>query len=181
MPAFDPFNDRQARDIRNALSETMVANLPTLDLSPVRQRADAFPADNLSAAHRAYIEERLRRYRLVYETLRQRSETDPFRQALVLWDAKLFFEVHEIMETLWKKSKGEQKTAYQAMFRAAGTYVHLEQGNIPAARSMAAKALAGLNSHGRFLPATIDLAALTAALADPSPTAPNLDNCLRQR
>ncbi|MDH4320185.1 MAG: DUF309 domain-containing protein [Desulfobulbaceae bacterium] len=164
MPEFDPFNDRLARDIRNALSEAMVANLPTLDLDPVRQCAATFSIRELSAAHRAYIEDRLSRYHNVFALLRKQAEHDPFRQSLALWDAGLFFEVHEVIERLWKESQGDQKSALQAMFRAAGTYVHLEQGNPVAARSMADKAIQGLTSHGACLPATFDLAPLISAL-----------------
>lgn len=176
MPDFDPFNDRLARDIRNALSETMVSNLASLDLSPVRRCAKSFDDREISAAHRAYIEDRLLRYQYVYDTIKKRAETDPFRQALVLWDAKLFFEVHEIMENLWKKAGGDEKSAMQAMFRAAGTYVHMEQGNESAARSMADKAITGLDNHGDLLTTTIDLAALKKALCDLSLPAPPLDN-----
>ena len=176
MPDFDPFNDRLARDIRNTLSEAMVANLPTLDLAPVQQCTATFADQKLSPAHRAYLEDRLLRYQRVYKTLRERAENDPFRQALVLWDEKLFFEVHEIMESLWKKSAGQLKSAFQAMFRAAGTYVHLEQGNEKAARSMADKAIAGLAAHGDLLPTAIDLETLTNALSRLAPIAPTLDN-----
>ncbi len=173
MPDFDPFNDRLARDIRNALSEAMVSNLPTLDLTPAQQCAARFTAEKLSVSHRAYIEERLLRYQRVYATLQQRAEDDPFRQAMVLWDTRLFFEVHEVMENLWKKSTGQEKSAFQAMFRAAGTYVHLEQGNENVARSMGDKAIAGLSACGHLLPVSIDLEALLNALANlelPPPT-----------
>jgi len=176
MPDFDPFNDRLARDIRNALSETMVENLPTLDFNPIQQCADKFVAEKISPAHRAYIDHRLLRYQQVSAILRERKETDPFRQALVLWDAKLFFEVHEIMETLWKKSEGDEKSAYQAMFRAAGTYVHLEQGNEKAARSMAGKAIQGLTTYADALPSTINLTQLIAALKQLAPDPPSLTN-----
>jgi len=181
MPDFDPFNDRLARDIRNALAETMVANLPTLDSAPVEDCAAAFAAGEITDAHRVYLHDRLRRYQRAYATLREHETTDPFQQALVLWDANLFFEVHEIMESLWKKSTGDEKLALQAMFRAAGTYVHLEQGNKTAARSMADKAIAGFSAYGKSLPALIDLNALCNALSELSSTAPSLDNSLQQR
>ncbi|MDH3392846.1 MAG: DUF309 domain-containing protein [Desulfobulbaceae bacterium] len=174
MPDFDPFNDRLARDIRNLLSETMVANLPTFDLEPVRQCATTFATRQHSAAHQKYIEDRLHRYQQVVAALHEKNEADPFRQALALWNAKLFFEVHEIMENLWKKSTGGQKTAYQAMFRAAGTYIHLEQGNHKAARSMADKAISGLLDHGDHLPLPIDITALTNALKQLDPDPPRL-------
>ena len=176
MPDFDPFNDRLARDIRNTLSETMVANLPTLNLKPVQQCANSFVAKSLAPAHRAYIDDRLLRYQQVYAILNNRGDTAPFRQALVIWDARLFFEVHEIMESLWKKSTGQKKSAYQAMFRAAGTYVHLEQGNEKAARSMAAKAIQGLTKHGAALSSSINLIPLITALQQLTPDPPTLSD-----
>ena len=176
MPDFDPFNDRLARDIRNALSESMVANLPTLDLAPVQQCANSFVAQKLSPAHRAYLDDRLLHYQQVYAILGKQGETAPFRQALIIWDAKLFFEVHEIMESLWKKNTGPKKSAYQAMFRAAGTYVHLEQGNMTAARSMADKAIQGLTEYGTALPSTINLTPLITALKQLTPDPPTLSD-----
>lgn len=171
---FDPFNDRLARDIRNGLGKALIAQLTELDLAPVRRVAADFTAMAL-AHHRAYIDDRLRRYETAFDTLRRHGISHPFRQAIVLWNQGLFFEFHDVVEDLWHQAQeGPEKLALQAMIRAAGVYIHLAEGHQEAAHSMAAKAVAGLAAHGAALPVPMDLATLILALKHLQPFPPPL-------
>jgi predicted metal-dependent hydrolase len=69
-------------------------------------------------------------------------------QAIVIWNEELFFEVHERLETIWQKTSGEERQAFKGIIKAAAAYVHLEQGNRRAARSLADKATRLLVHYG---------------------------------
>ncbi|MDH5297947.1 MAG: DUF309 domain-containing protein [Desulfobulbaceae bacterium] len=168
---FDPFNDRLARDIRNTLSEALAAQLAELDLTPVHRAATTWTATDLAPTYRAYIDDRLARYERAFAIIRARGVNTPFQAALILWDEALFFEFHEILEELWLQAEGAEKQALQALIRASGVYVHLAEGHMDAARSMADKAAAGLAAHGHALPAPMDCSPLILALTrlDASP------------
>jgi len=165
---FDPFNDRLARDLRNALSEALAADLPSRRLESSTQVADFFRARSLSARHHRYLEQRLAAYQRVLAVIRARRLDHPFHQALVFWDEGLFFEVHEILEPPWYRAPpGPTKNALQGLIRAAGTYIHLAVGRRDSAAGIAAKAIGGLACWGRSeLPPFPDLPRLQAALAE---------------
>ena len=172
---FDPFNDRLARDIRNALGKAFVSGSGTLDPSAARQAAAIFVTPELAPHHREYIDDHLHRYEAVYAAIQEHQAQDPFRQALYLWDHGLFFEFHEVVEELWLQAReGPQKLALQAMIRAAGVYIHLAEGHCEAAQSMAAKAAAALAAHRSALPVSIDCPALISALERLDPVPPKL-------
>ncbi len=173
---FDPFNDRLARDIRNRLTRTLVGHLATCDLAPVRREAATLLATlALATHHRAYIDDRLRRYEAACAAIRTDNLRDPFRRALVLWNQGLFFEFHEIIEEIWHNTRNDpEKQALQALIRAAGVYVHLAAGRPQVAARMAAKATSGLIAHGPALPVPLNLAPLIRALAQLQPLPPPL-------
>lgn len=149
---FDPFNDRLARDIRNALSSALMASIATQNT--VKEVSNAFLRDQrLLPHHQAYIHERLRRYRAVQETVHKYQTSRFVCPALAMWDEKLFFEVHECLEREWYPAPpGDRKKALQALICAAGSFVHLEQGNMKGLAKMAARAQIGLKTFGHALP-----------------------------
>ncbi|MEN8257293.1 MAG: DUF309 domain-containing protein [Thermodesulfobacteriota bacterium] len=149
---FDPFNDRLARDIRNALSSALVESLPELD--KVHEACTLFSGDDrLLPHHQAYIHERLRRYQAVHETVTTHQTRGIVCPALAMWDEQLFFEVHECLEGEWYPAPpGDRKKALQALICAAGTFVHVEQGNKKGAAKMSARAISGLQEFGHALP-----------------------------
>jgi uncharacterized protein len=165
---FDPFNDRLARDLRNALSEALAADLPSRRLERSLEVAAAFRVRPLPARHRRYLEQRLAAYQRALAAIRDRRLDHPFHQALVLWDEGLFFEVHEILEPLWYRAPpGPTKNALQGLIRAAGAYIHLAVGRRDSASAIAAKAIRGLAYWDRSeLPPFPDLPRLQAALAE---------------
>jgi uncharacterized protein len=145
---FDPFNDRLCRNVRNALSESFTSAVEKRDLRPVRRVAHLFLNEALPACVSAYIHRRLATYEEVLDALSSQRIADPLDIALVIWDRRLFFETHEYLESYWMAATGDEKRLFQALIRAAGAYVHLEQGNLAAAKRIAGKAIDGL-THGR--------------------------------
>lgn len=136
---FEPFQDRLSRDIRNDLSSAFSQALAEGDLSPVEALTGSLLTRDLAPFYRDYITSRLERYRQAFAQIRVGCR-DPFWQGLVLWDQRLFFEVHEVLEHAWYHAQGERKLVLQAMIRAAGFYIKLEFGYTRQAAKMADKA-----------------------------------------
>lgn len=163
---FDPFSDRPARLLRNRMAGSLVAALKAHDPEPFRRSGRTLLARTTEPVHRAYLKDRRLRYEDAFDVIERKGATDTFSQALILWNHGLYYEVHELLELLWRQSTGRRRQALQAMIRAAGAYVHLEAGNRPAAQSMAAKAATGLGTNHDALPPFAGRDRLLAALAD---------------
>lgn len=170
---FDPFQDRLSRDIRNTLSDALVLAIRTRSAAPISEAAAIF-RQAASPVHRRYITDRKQRYRQVLDIIGRHDIADPVTQALVLWDHGLFFEVHELLEEHWLAHCGPGKEILQAFIRAAGVYVHLEQGNLVGARKMADKALAAFRRHHGSLPSHVDIGTLIDKLERLDPAPPRL-------
>jgi hypothetical protein len=69
--------------------------------------------------------------------------------AAVLFDARLYFEVHEALEPHWAAASGEPREALQGLIQIAVAWQHLANGNLAGARSLLAEGAARL--HGREL------------------------------
>ena len=95
---FDPFNNRFSRDVRNSLSEALVRALMQADKSCYRHVAEQWLAGNPDDAHTGYIQDRLIRYDRTYDQIRTERIEDSRCQAIILWNHRLFFEVHEHLE-----------------------------------------------------------------------------------
>jgi len=54
-------------------------------------------------------------------------------RAAALWDARLFFEVHEVLEAVWQRAAGETRQALQGLIQIAVAFYHLAGGNLRAA------------------------------------------------
>ncbi|MEW6427185.1 MAG: DUF309 domain-containing protein [Thermodesulfobacteriota bacterium] len=176
MPAFDPFNDRLARDIRNELSTAFIAGLHAGSLSGVEELAAAHTGRG--DVYDGYIADRLRRYRLVLAAS-DPGHGEPLELFCRLWNGGLFFETHELLEEMWHTAAGSRKRALQALIRAAGCYIHLEQNHLKAAMSMAAKARRGLLDNRTALPPWFETQALLDCLRQPQTTPPQLP-CRRE-
>ncbi len=166
---FDPFNDRLARDIRNGLSGALVESLPAL--TKVKEVSSLLLRDDrLLPHHKTYINDRLRRYQAVQDTIQTHQVRGIVCPALAMWDEQLFFEVHECLEGEWYPAPpGERKKALQALICAAGTFVHVEQGNRAGATKMSARAITGLREFGHALPELgTALEAIIACLQKPT-------------
>jgi hypothetical protein len=164
---FDPFQDRQSRDIRNGLSRAFIEAVAGHDPEPFRREAARALVGVPEERYRTYIAERRRRYEEALLRLQDES-TDVLRQAALLWDMQLFFEAHELLEKAWMQAAGDDKLVLQAMIRAAGVYIKLEYGYGETARKMSGKALPVLNAHRAALAAFFDPEPLLLALANPT-------------
>jgi hypothetical protein len=171
---FDPFNNRLCRNVRNALSEGFKEVLDQRDMHPVQRIAGFFLDDPQPPGVDAYINHRLAAYDRVLADVKRRQLDDPLDIAMVIWDQRLFFETHEYLETHWMRADGDEKKLYQAMIRAAGTYVHLEQGNLTGAGRIAAKAISVLEGFRSRLAPHADAELLIDKLRALDPMPPRL-------
>ncbi len=172
-PAFDPFQDRLCRDIRNELSESLMEMINNAGIDVLSSVVEKYKAENIEPFMRDYIDDRLTRYRKVFKQIKlSRIQTDEtYDIALLLWNQELFFEFHEWLEKKWLAADGTEKIILQALIRAAGTYVHLEHGRREGAKKMASKAVNSLVQYKAMVPAIFKVEVLVAKLKalDPIP------------
>lgn len=163
---FDPFNDRQARMVRNQLAKVFIEGLTMRDRKLLEKRATGLQHEYDRALYRRYIEERTRRYFRVYAGLAKDPEagSDIFGLASLLWNEGLFFEVHELLEGYWDKATSRKRKALQGLIQAAGFYLLLEAGNAMGAAKLADKAAANLSDNREQLPKAMRLKELLQAL-----------------
>ena len=172
---FDPFTNRTARDIRNSLSEAFVAALGAMDPDVHLNVARQWRVQNLSSLHAAYIDDRLLCYEQVFNAIAADDITDPLQQALIIWNHGLFFEFHDHLEAIWKSATGDTRQALKGLIKAAGVYIHLEQGHQQAAQSLAAKASALLQQFSHCLTFIANSETLLNKLKTIDPVPPRLD------
>jgi hypothetical protein len=173
FPRFEPFQDRLSRDIRNALSASLLLALAQNDLAPVRSVAQSYLQQSLAAPYVDYIKARLTGYAKTLELIARTGANDALARALVLWDLGLFFEVHEILEEAWRGASGAEKEILQALIRAAGFYIKSEYGYFEAGAKMAGRAVAALEKNRQECPG-FDLDALLKSLRSLDPIPPRL-------
>ena len=148
MADFNPFNDRLARRIRNSLSKAFISSLSQMNPTPVEACAEQWLlAEKPASAGRAYVRDRLQRYRQVIDRIQRMGLEYILDQMVCIWNQGLFFEVHEHLEGIWQVSAGAKKQALQGMIKAAGVYVHLEYHHRLAANRLAAGAVDLLERH----------------------------------
>jgi predicted metal-dependent hydrolase len=80
-----------------------------------------------------------------------------------LFDAGLFFEVHEVLEPHWAAARDATREALQGLIQIAVGWQHLANGNTAGARSLLGDGAARL--HGRRLEG-LDLDAFARATLD---------------
>ncbi len=176
---FDPFNSRLCRNVRNALSEGFRKALAQGRILPVQRIAETLAEDRLPGCVTTYLDNRMNLYRQTLADVRARRLDQPLAVALTIWDRGLFFEMHEYLEPYWMAATGDEKNFLQALIRAAGAYVHLEQGKFPAAKRLAGKAVTVLDSHPDRLAPFTSPEILSSALRSLDPAPPKLSGAGR--
>lgn len=146
---FDPFNNRQARDIRNRLSKSFLQALDQKDGSIFRSRAADYLQQAPDKIYIRYINNRLEKYEACLTAIIRKEAETILEKAAMLWKQQLFFELHELLEDDWKESEGQYRLALQGLIRAAGMKIHAENNNMKAAISMAAKARETLRKYSQ--------------------------------
>jgi predicted metal-dependent hydrolase len=97
-----------------------------------------------------------------------------------LWNAGLYFELHELLETIWLDAPEPERSALKGWIQAAGACVHYQRGKPDAALGLAARArtylragstaLAFIANLEEFIDALEDLSQLAAVkLVDKAP------------
>lgn len=72
--------------------------LGALDPAEYKNAARKWRSQTPSACYIDYIDRRLQRYDLVFNTIRADRIHDPLQQTVVIWNQGLFFEVHDHLE-----------------------------------------------------------------------------------
>jgi hypothetical protein len=170
---FDPFRDRVARDIRNALSVAFVAAWDD-DGGDYRPTAARLRRRHPGAVYRAYIDRRLAAYRAASADRRALDAPDLLDAMVLLWNRALFFEVHELLEHHWHEARGDWREALKTMIQAAAVFVHREAGRASAAARLGRRVRARLEDPGPQLATIANLEVLRGALADPESPPPRL-------
>ena len=171
---FDPYSDRLARDIRNSLSSALVKELNGNDAGVLSAAADDWQEKALTPVYRNYIDDRLALYWRAIDEIRANQLVDPRYQAICLWNMGLFFEMHELLETIWRKAREPERSALKGLIQAAGVYVHFRRGKVEAARSLARRAEMYLREGRSYLGFIANLDRLIEAVADPTDAVPKI-------
>jgi uncharacterized protein len=77
--------------------------------------------------------------------MRDRDARELWDEGIELFNARRFFDCHEVWEEVWKRASGAEKLFYQGMIQAAVAILHAERGNPRGARSTWNKARAKLD------------------------------------
>jgi len=64
------------------------------------------------------------------------SVDEALAAAATLFDAGLYFEVHELLEPHWVNARGAEREALQGLIQVAVAFQHLDNGNVEGARSL---------------------------------------------
>lgn len=64
------------------------------------------------------------------------SRAELLAAAATLFDAGLYFEVHELLEPSWGQAEGVEREALQGLIQVAVGYQHLANGNLAGARAL---------------------------------------------
>jgi len=144
---FDPFTHRLSRDVRNTLSTALAQSLADADPHIFEMAAEEW-LDRLSHdACRRYVEERRRRYRQAFDAASELSSEKLLPQIAILWNLKLYFEVHEVAEEAFHAASGSDRKFLQGLILAAGVFVPQEAGRHGAAESLSKRAYGLLNEY----------------------------------
>jgi uncharacterized protein len=57
------------------------------------------------------------------------EEQDCYQRGIALFNARDFFEAHEVWEDAWKGTSGRRHVFYQGLIQMAVALVHLQRGN----------------------------------------------------
>jgi uncharacterized protein len=69
-------------------------------------------------------------------------DTAAFERGIALFNARHFFESHEVLEDLWREAAGEERRFLQGLIQVAVGMHHFTRGNVRGARSLVARGAA---------------------------------------
>jgi predicted metal-dependent hydrolase len=170
--------------VRNRFAETVLAARhdpqARATLGELARRcAHGETGDWLDAAHATHAAALCARARAAVSALSERPLDAPapslsavLDDARRLFDAHLYFEVHELLEPAWTRAAGGEREALQGLIQVAVGYQHLANGNAAGARALLADGAARL--HTRAL-AGVALDAFARAVVDTAAAVPHVD------
>jgi len=144
---FDPFTHRLSRDVRNTLSVAFARSLADEDPKIFETAAAAWFGRLSHEPCRRYVEDRLRRYRRAFDAVSQLLSYQLLPQIAILWNLKLYFEVHEVAEEAFHEASGSHRRFLQGLILAAGVFVQQDAGRHRAAGSLSKRAYGILDQH----------------------------------
>jgi hypothetical protein len=157
--------------VRNRLTEIILTALENTgarrELAELA-RADAGPPEWLPKDERDYLRLVRARAQSAAAALADRppgairSRAEALDAARALFDAHLYFEVHELLEPYWRDARGADRETLQGLIQAAVGYQHLANGNLAGARALLEEGRTRL--IGRSL-GGVDLSAFTSGVA----------------
>lgn len=91
-------------------------------------------------------------------------DTPTFQRGATLFNARKYFDAHEVWEDVWRAAPAEEKKFLQGLIQVAVALHHHSRGNPEGARSLLARALRNL-SHYPDSCAGVNLVAVRTAIA----------------
>jgi len=171
---FDPYSNRLARDIRNSLSSALVDELTGNAPGSLSAVADDWLATAPGPEYQTYIKNRLALFHQAMDHINAEQIKDTRFQSICLWNLGLFFEMHELLETIWQKSREPERSALKGWIQAAGVYVHFHRGKVDVAGKLARKAKKHLRNGRTQLDFISNIDQLIDALEKGTEIAPKL-------
>ncbi len=84
------------------------------------------------------------------------AAADPMVRAGLLFDARCYFETHEILEPLWMRAEGPRRQALQGLIQVAVGFQHLANGNLTGARLLLEEGCARLLANSGALDLSLE-------------------------
>jgi uncharacterized protein len=136
--------------LRNRLAELV---LEAFHDHAARRELETLAADGPGEPHAAELAERAARARLLFAGRPLDPVDAPLEMALgqaaLLFDGRLYFEVHELLEPYWLRAAGRERETLQGLIQVAVGFHHLSNGNGAGARALLHDGAAKL--HGRHI------------------------------
>jgi uncharacterized protein len=123
--------------LRNRLAELV---LEAFHDHAARRELAALAADSSEEPHAAELTERAERARRLLAGRPMDPADAPLemalRQAALLFDGRLYYEVHELLEPYWLRAAGRDRETLQGLIQVAVGFHHLSNGNGAGARAL---------------------------------------------
>jgi hypothetical protein len=75
------------------------------------------------------------------------AQANALRKGVLLFNHRLFFEVHEVLEAQWVNETGEEKRFFQGLIQIAVAFYHLGNNNLRGALSLLQDGMAKIAPH----------------------------------
>ena len=133
--------------LRNQLAELILESLHDAQarraLEALASPEGEAPAFSMKEEWRPYADELADRARRAWRALQSKplesaapSLSEALPSAALLFDAALYFEVHELLEPYWLRAEGTDREALQGLIQIAVGFQHLANGNMAGARAL---------------------------------------------